>query len=201
MRKPWSTAIGPTRPSQNRRGRLGSGAGCTLDLAFTPVITGPRSGSLTITSNAATSPDAINLTGVGTAPSLLVAKQATPDTIVAHHGEVTYTVALLNILGTADAVGAILTDTLPFSTTFARWVDNQSGAILHDNQITWQGTATAGQYISFTFVATHTGRYREQVTNVAIYTHSSGGGSAQTTFIVEPYHVYLPGVLKVQPMW
>jgi hypothetical protein len=106
---------------------------------------------------------------------------------------------LLNILGTADAVGAILTDTLPLSTTFARWVDNQGGAILHNNQIVWQGTVTAGQYISFTFVATHTGRYDEQVTNAAVFSHSSGSGSAQTTFGVEPYRVYLPGVLKVHP--
>jgi hypothetical protein len=49
-------------------------------------------------------------------------------------------------------------------------------------------------------VATHTGRYDEQVTNTAVFSHSSGGGSAQATFGVEPYRVYLPGVLKVHPM-
>ena len=55
---------------------------------------------------------------------------------------------------------------------------------------------TAGQYISFTFVVTHTGAYSQQVTNVVSYSHSSGDGSAQASFDVEPYRLHVPIVLK-----
>jgi hypothetical protein len=58
------------------------------------------------------------------------------------------------------------------------------------------GTVTAGQYISFTFVVTHTGAYSQQVTNVVSYSQGSSAGSAQAPFTVEPTRVFLPIVLK-----
>jgi len=172
-------------------------------LTFTPVITGPRTGNLTIASNAASSPDSVSLTGVGIAPLLMVGQQVTPEVNVAYHGVVTYDVVLAN-LGTADAGAVVLTDTLPSSITFARWVDNPNGVQLNNDQLSWQGTVTASQLISFTFMATHTGVYGEQVTNWVSYYHSSGSGSAQATFSVEPNpirSIYLPIIVKNWPGW
>ncbi len=48
------------------------GQACTITVTFTPSTTGPRSGTLTITSNAAVSPDTVALTGTGVAPVLTV---------------------------------------------------------------------------------------------------------------------------------
>jgi alpha-tubulin suppressor-like RCC1 family protein/Leucine-rich repeat (LRR) protein len=44
---------------------LASGANCTIDVTFNPTVTGVRSGSLTITSNASGSPHSVNLNGSG----------------------------------------------------------------------------------------------------------------------------------------
>lgn len=55
----------------NRCGRLvGAGKFCNIDIAFDPTALGPRTGSVTITDSDATSPQIINLTGIGTAVQL-----------------------------------------------------------------------------------------------------------------------------------
>src|SRR6267378_481844 len=41
---------------------------CTISVTFTPTVTGPRTGTLTITDNASNSPQTVPLTGTGTAP-------------------------------------------------------------------------------------------------------------------------------------
>jgi len=46
---------------------LNSGAGCTVQISFTPTATGSRTGTLTVTSSDPTSPIVIALVGVGTA--------------------------------------------------------------------------------------------------------------------------------------
>ncbi|SFS04260.1 Beta-propeller repeat-containing protein [Granulicella pectinivorans] len=48
-------------------------ASCTISVTFTPTTTGTRTGSITVTDNAAGSPQTIALTGTGTAPALSVA--------------------------------------------------------------------------------------------------------------------------------
>ena len=131
-------------------------------------------------------------------PGLSIDKTVNPDTNVSYRGEVTYTVILGNS-GQADATSTLLTDTLPLSTTFARWVA-QAGASLDPGlpqEITWGGTVTASQAITFTFVVSHTGDYAEVVTNTARYSHSSGSGSDNATFVVGPVPlVYLPVIVK-----
>ena len=54
----------------------------------------------------------------------------------------------------------------------------------------------ATQYISFTFVVTHTGACSQRVTSVVSYTYAGGSGSAQAPLVVEPYRVFLPIVLE-----
>jgi F5/8 type C domain/Abnormal spindle-like microcephaly-assoc'd, ASPM-SPD-2-Hydin len=46
------------------------GASCTLNITFTPGATGARSANMTITDNAANSPQTVALTGVGSMPSI-----------------------------------------------------------------------------------------------------------------------------------
>lgn len=41
---------------------------CTITVGFTPAATGARSGTITVTSNAPTSPNVVTMTGTGTAP-------------------------------------------------------------------------------------------------------------------------------------
>ena len=50
-----------------------AGQGCVINVTFSPTATGSRSGALTISSNAASSPDTVALTGTGVAPVIGVA--------------------------------------------------------------------------------------------------------------------------------
>ncbi len=50
--------------------KLASGAHCTINVAFSPTVTGSISGSLTIASNAASSPSVVTLSGTGVGPQL-----------------------------------------------------------------------------------------------------------------------------------
>lgn len=47
---------------------IAAGKTCTIAISFAPTTTGSRSGKLTVTSNEAASPTALNLSGVGTGP-------------------------------------------------------------------------------------------------------------------------------------
>jgi hypothetical protein len=49
---------------------LGAGASCTINVTFTPTASGTRAGSVTVTSNAATSPNSVNASGTGVAPAV-----------------------------------------------------------------------------------------------------------------------------------
>ena len=54
--------------TNNCSNSLGSNASCTISVTFTPAQVGTRTGTVTITDNAAGSPQTISLTGVGVAP-------------------------------------------------------------------------------------------------------------------------------------
>jgi uncharacterized repeat protein (TIGR01451 family) len=134
-------------------------------------------------------------------PDLSINKTAAPTTSVTYHGEVTYTIALANS-GILDASNVQMSDTLPLSATFARWVEQPSGGSLAGppDVITWTGPLSVGETITFTFVVTHSGDYGDQVTNTALFTHISGSGSDGATFTVESQNLglqlYLPIVSK-----
>ncbi len=131
----------------------------------------------------------------------LVMKKTVIPTDVTYHRQVTYTLVLTNN-GTANAINTLVTDTLPLSTTFARWVTQPTGASVSSGQITWNGMVTAGKAITCTFVADYIGDYNDVVTNVAKYGHISSNGSAEATFTVgfappDPIdQVYLPTIMK-----
>jgi hypothetical protein len=52
---------------------VAAGANCTITVTYTPTSIGTLNGSLTVTTNAATSPDIVSLTGTGTGPLASVA--------------------------------------------------------------------------------------------------------------------------------
>lgn len=127
--------------------------------------------------------------------NLAITKSVMP-TVISRNGVVTYTISLTNTSATTDATGVFLTDTLPISVTFARWVAQSAGAGVIGNVLTWTGPITAGQAITFSFVARHTGSYGEVVTNTVFYS-AAITGTAVATFTVEPQPViYLPVVIK-----
>ena len=131
------------------------------------------------------------------APLLSIGKAVAPNGVVKHSSWVTYTV-YLNNAGQLDASNAMLTDTLPVSVTFTSWVQQPGAAAVIENEIRWTGDVTAGQSVTFTWVASQTAAYGQTVVNTARYSHATGSNVAQASFVVEvgPYRVFLPVVVK-----
>ena len=129
---------------------------------------------------------------------LAIAKTVSPAADVAYQGSVTYTVTLSNT-GIKDAAsGTLLTDTLPTEVDFAGWVQ-QSGADVASDQLTWSGTVTEGESITWSWVVNHSGDYGDVVTNIAQYSHLASGqsGSAAAAFtVLRGGDCYLPVVSK-----
>ncbi len=117
-------------------------------------------------------------------PSLSIDKLAYPDTDVAYHGEVTYTVTLNNS-GTGAALGVTLTDSLPAEVTFARWLAQPAGADVVSDVVTWSGTVSGSSAIVFTFIVTHVGDYGDTVTNTAEYGYGQESSTASASFSVQ----------------
>jgi uncharacterized repeat protein (TIGR01451 family) len=67
---------------------------------------------------------------------------------------------------------ALLTDTLPISTTFGSWIISHANTVLNDDVITWMGTLTNNTAITLSFTAIHTGTYEDVVSNTAEYSGS-----------------------------
>jgi uncharacterized repeat protein (TIGR01451 family) len=117
------------------------------------------------------------------APELSVAKTADPTTNVAYQGEVTYTIVLSNV-GYFDDPAVLLTDTLPISVTFDRWVEQPAGAMESGDEITWNGSVTTAQTIDLSFVVSHTGDYEDVVVNTVEVSGTYNADSDDATFTV-----------------
>lgn len=105
--------------------------------------------------------------------NLRLSKTAVPTYSVAFNGQVTYTITLSNI-GSTDATGALFTDTLPTEVDFASWLIEPSGANVTSDELTWNGTITAGETITFSFIVTYTNNtLGDIVTNTAQLSHTS----------------------------
>src|SRR5207244_1867838 len=61
-------ASGDYAQNNNCGTTLAAGTSCTINVTFTPTVTGTRTGAITITDNAPNSPQTVNLTGNGGAP-------------------------------------------------------------------------------------------------------------------------------------
>jgi uncharacterized repeat protein (TIGR01451 family) len=135
-----------------------------------------------------------NCVEVVTTPELSMSKTVTPSLNVDYRTELTYTIVLSNS-GQANAHSVMLTDTLPISTTFLHWVEQNGAGIDQEplpEVVTWTGTVTAQTALTFTFVVSHTGEPGDVVTNTAEFSHNSGSGSDNSTVIVRPNQTMEP---------
>jgi len=129
-------------------------------------------------------------------PGLTIAKSVTPTTDAAYHGAVTYTVRLDNG-GWASDTDVLFTDTLPSKMDFGAFVSADHGARVDNDELTWTGTVAAGEALTWTFAALHTGGYGDVVTNTAEFSGALQAGDDDVVFtVVEPHTIFLPLVLR-----
>jgi len=121
--------------------------------------------------------------GGSTGPDLTISKAVTPETNVAYHDTVTYTIALTNTTA-SDITGVAFTDTLPAEVDFGAWLEQPAGANAVADEITWTGDITASTTIDFVFTAIHNGDYGDVVTNTAEFAGASITGTAEAVFTV-----------------
>ncbi|MGC9395000.1 MAG: ExeM/NucH family extracellular endonuclease [Anaerolineae bacterium] len=114
-------------------------------------------------------------------PPLSISKTATPAFLF--QGElVTYTV-VLNNEGATNQPGVSFTDTLPSEVGFAYWVEQPTGAVEDNGQITWASTVNGGEQITFTFAVTNTVD-SGNVVNIAEFSNAEYSGTAEASFAV-----------------
>ncbi len=130
-------------------------------------------------------------------PTLSMIKSNQPITVSVGN-TVTYTITLSNS-GGSDITNVTLTDTLPTSTTFNKWVINPGNVVMVSNTITWTGTVTDAEQITLSFVVSHTASAGDIITNTAYFSHTNTVSSTEAVFTVSAdssYRVYLPIILK-----
>lgn len=109
---------------------IASGATCAVRVAFAPTTGGARAASLQVTSDAATSPDLVALSGVGTQPLLI----SDPASVIFGEQRVGTTGARRTITlrngGTAALAMGAITRTGPHASDFAIATTTCAGAVL-----------------------------------------------------------------------
>jgi phospholipase C len=104
-------ASGDYQQTNNCGSSLSAGASCTLTVTFRPSTDGVRYSTVTITDSDGSSPQVLNLTGVGSAisfnpaslvfPTINVGSTSAPKTVtMTNHGNTTLTISSIAILGT-----------------------------------------------------------------------------------------------------
>jgi uncharacterized repeat protein (TIGR01451 family) len=99
-------------------GAVSAGASCQIQLTFTPTVAGLRSATLTVSDNAAGSPQTVGLSGTGVTPiaDLAVSISASPNPVKTG-SKVTYTITIFNA-GPSSAMGILINDVLSSESTF-----------------------------------------------------------------------------------
>jgi uncharacterized repeat protein (TIGR01451 family) len=166
----WGAGDGPSGAG------LGSGDSVSANVGYVPFKTSAPAGCLTYL------------------PDLSITKSLTPTTDVAYHDIVTYTVMLDNA-GWVSDTNVLFTDTLPPEVDFASWVISPTNTLLDGaaDEITWAGTVTGGEILTWSFTALHTGEYDDRVTNTAEFSGTLQAGEDDAILtVVEKPRVYLP---------
>ncbi|PYV26998.1 MAG: hypothetical protein DMG27_05145, partial [Acidobacteria bacterium] len=132
---------------------LAANGACTISVTFTPAASGARSGALTITDNASDSPEAVSLTGTGTAPGVSLA----PASVSFGSQQVGSTSA-------AQAVTLSNTGAAPLSITSVGISGSNSGDFAQTNTCGTSVAAGGNCTISVTFSPTATGPRNGNVT-------------------------------------
>jgi uncharacterized repeat protein (TIGR01451 family) len=118
---------------------LAPGGSCTVDVRFAPSQVGSRSANLNITSNAASSPDSVALSGNGTVASLADVRLTVSGPSSAVNGsQNTYLMNVANA-GPAMATGVIVTAQVPAGTKFVG-VSTTQGSCTHPASGATSGT-------------------------------------------------------------
>jgi len=139
----------------------GGGASCALSITFSPTATGDATGTVTITDDAASSPQTISLAGKGVAPApavslsatkldfgdQLVGTTSTPQTVtVSNSGTATLTISKVAISGdfsqTEDCTGANLAPGASCAVTVT-FKPTSSGSLNGTVSITHNASSTA----------------------------------------------------------
>jgi hypothetical protein len=93
---------------------LTAGASCTITITFTPTVVGSRTGTVTVTDNAAGSPQSVNLTGAGA--DFAVASSPT-SRIVKAGSSATYSLRISALGGSFSNAVALTCGSLPAKTS------------------------------------------------------------------------------------
>jgi len=116
----------------------GTTASCTVDVRFAPTALGSRSASLSISSNAASSPDTVPLGGSGTAAGADVRVNIGGPTSAVSGSQNAYVITVAN-LGPSTALGVSLTLQVPNGTKFVG-VSTTHGTCTHPSSGATSGT-------------------------------------------------------------
>ena len=116
---------------------------------------------------------------------VVISKDVTPTKGVAKGGTVSYTVTVRNSGPLSDA-NVLCTDTLPGELEFGSWVISATGTVLDPvvEEITWGGTVTNGEALTWTFTAVHVGDYADVVTNTGEFSGTVRAGEVDAVFSV-----------------
>jgi hypothetical protein len=102
---------------------------------------------------------------------------------------------MLDNAGWVSDTNVLFTDTLPPEVDFASWVISPTNTLLDGaaDEITWAGTVTGGEILTWSFTALHTGEYDDRVTNTAEFSGTLQAGEDDAILtVVEKPRVYLP---------
>ncbi len=138
------TPSGPYSESDNCNGSLNAGATCTATVTFTPTAVGTQNGSLSISYNAAGSPQAVALTGAGATVANIAVTPANPTIAISSARQFTAT-ATYSDNTTADV------------TTLATWTSSSTAVATVSNSAPTQGLATGVATGSTTIQAAYAG--------------------------------------------
>lgn len=106
------------------------GSSCTVDVSFAPTQAGPRDASLSVPSNAPSSPDSVALSGNGTTtPSADVRVSVSGPTSGRRGTQVTYLITVSNV-GPSGAHNVVLSDPIPTGTSFLGVTSTQGTCVL-----------------------------------------------------------------------
>ena len=92
----------PVAGSNTCGGSLAAGGACTVEIAFTPTAPGSRTGSVTLTDSAGSSPQSVQLTGTGVDFALSASGSTTQS--IAAGGDAAYPLLLTSVAGVPGTV-------------------------------------------------------------------------------------------------
>ena len=98
-------------------GSITVGGTCAINVTFTPTAAGSRTGSLTLTDNAANSPQSVSLAGTGVTPYSLASNPSSAS-VISGTGSTTFTISAATTHGFAGSIALSCSGIAPASCAF-----------------------------------------------------------------------------------